>query len=1470
MRFRKVFRIINITLLVFALAGATASSTSADNPLPIFDVTAATDWISGSGWSPGVALQISVNDPATPANPDHVDNLTSGAGGDFSYESPYDIQTGFTVLVTDFNVIKQLTVSSVEVVVVDWVNQTVSGTGTPNAAAATWVLRPDNYVPFTIDADGNWQVDLSSMTGFYYDTWGYVIEQDANGDGIRVKWAVPSFHANIAGVADNHIDGFNWPHGDSVTLTVDDPATPASPDFTDTQTAGAWDWRPYEVRFVVQGVSLAPGHVVIMTNGDMTKTHTILNLEITEANYNTEVIQGKADKGAEVTVDLFCDNCPSRLETADVNGDWTADFSVAGDQPGEDPYDISPDIQVGSMRYDSDGDTTRFDIFTADPWFYIWFGSINQSPLTGIGFDVHGYAWPLNTAVTLTIDNIDTPASPDYTRIAYMEVPPWGGNPQLVFDTSGIIVHTGDIFTMTDGVDTITHTITPLTVSELNHQTDTISGTAEPGSLVAVSLNSSNAWRNVTTGPDGRWLADFSIPGIGPEEQDTVDLVSGMEVWASQSNAGNSKAVNCYHTVIPNPYFEAWPNDDRLAGLDWPAGATVQYEVNDPLTPQTPDFSGSLITQTDPANPNFIWFETWTTGYDLKTGDIVTMTDGMNNKATIVAALTVNNPDRATDTISGTAAPGTEIRVWSDDGSERVTNADLSGNWGVDFSVEQNGQPIVDLVIGSTGQATVSDVDNNMTKVGWEVVVSPCQAGNTVAGTVFEHDQTTPVADATVQFENFTTGDPLFMTTTGPDGQFTCSLPEGDYRVQAWSSGYSNEYYSEAIDATAGLLQITPDAQLMGINFTISPLPIIENFSLNLDRPLLQDPIIRQAIALGTDRQRILDTAFLPNGIYGMVANSIVPPEHWTSAPASELVLYPFDPDQARNLLAAAGWIDRDSDGYCENASGEELAFDFKTRDIPFRVASGMIFLENMADIGIRVTATFYPQLAGPNGFLDQRDFDIAEFAWGSPDFDNEPYIGSYYATSPWNISGYNNPVYDTALENARAAVGDAAKLPYLYEAQSILSQDLPVFPLFTRFNMTPVDTPAGANITVSPEPWLTVHFGEVTQPGVTGVVATYIHPDDLPVNFDLLGPGYSLGTSANFTGAQVCFGYDDTDLPPGQESAIRLYHQEDATWTDITDAGYPNTTDNTICGTVTGFSPFTLLIPSQPAAFNKTVPANNATNQPLTLTLTWETSTGADSYEYCYDTSNDNLCSGPWTSTGAETSKVISGLAFGTRYYWQVRAHNPGGITEANAGTWWTFTTKSLLNKTFYSSGAQDGWILESAENSNVGGSLNSTSVTLSLGDNAQKKQYRAILSFATGAGLPDNAVITGITLKVKKQGVLGIGDPLTVFQGFVLDVRKGFFGAASSLAVSDFQAAASKSYGPFKPALAYSWYSIDLTNAKAYINKLTSGGGLTQIRLRFKLGDNDNAIANILNLYSGSAPLVSKPRLIVEYYVP
>jgi CSLREA domain-containing protein len=250
--------------------------------------------------------------------------------------------------------------------------------------------------------------------------------------------------------------------------------------------------------------------------------------------------------------------------------------------------------------------------------------------------------------------------------------------------------------------------------------------------------------------------------------------------------------------------------------------------------------------------------------------------------------------------------------------------------------------------------------------------------------------------------------------------------------------------------------------------------------------------------------------------------------------------------------------------------------------------------------------------------------------------------------------------------------------------------------------------------------------------------------------------------------------------------------------------------------------------------------------------------------------------CTVPGANDG---SFSITGDVLKTAVVFDYETKNTYGICirtdDGNGGTFdKAFTinitdTAETLTAILRSAGAQDGWVLESTETSKKGGTLDNAATTLRLGDNNLKKQYRSILSFSTGASLPDDAVITKVTLKVKKQGITGGGNPVTTFQGFKVDIKKGLFGT-SALQTTDFQTPASKTYGPFVTTIGGGWYTINLTSGKGYINKLSTPSALTQIRLYFQLDDNNNAVANYLSLYSGDAPAGSQPQLIIEYHLP
>jgi hypothetical protein len=86
--------------------------------------------------------------------------------------------------------------------------------------------------------------------------------------------------------------------------------------------------------------------------------------------------------------------------------------------------------------------------------------------------------------------------------------------------------------------------------------------------------------------------------------------------------------------------------------------------------------------------------------------------------------------------------------------------------------------------------------------------------------------------------------------------------------------------------------------------------------------------------------------------------------------------------------------------------------------------------------------------------------------------------------------------------------------------------------------------------------------------------------------------------------------------------------------------------------------------------------PSNGATSQSTTLTLTWHRSVGASQYRIQLGL-DSTFANGVFLddSTLVDTSRMVSGLATGTRYFWRVCAMDAGA-----ASTWsllWTFGTK-------------------------------------------------------------------------------------------------------------------------------------------------------------------------------------------------
>jgi len=169
----------------------------------------------------------------------------------------------------------------------------------------------------------------------------------------------------------------------------------------------------------------------------------------------------------------------------------------------------------------------------------------------------------------------------------------------------------------------------------------------------------------------------------------------------------------------------------------------------------------------------------------------------------------------------------------------------------------------------------------------------------------------------------------------------------------------------------------------------------------------------------------------------------------------------------------------------------------------------------------------------------------------------------------------------------------------------------------------------------------------------------------------------YSAGLAASGGQTPYVWSISTGTLPPGltlssATGVISGTPTEAGTWAitvQALDSGVPARTAQ---------RPLSIKInPAPPAAFNKLAPKNNAKSNATSVSLSWGTSARATTYEYCVATSINGSCiAGAWSSVGGTTA-AVNGLSRRTTYYWQVRAVNGAGVTQANSGTWWKFAIR-------------------------------------------------------------------------------------------------------------------------------------------------------------------------------------------------
>jgi hypothetical protein len=265
-------------------------------------------------------------------------------------------------------------------------------------------------------------------------------------------------------------------------------------------------------------------------------------------------------------------------------------------------------------------------------------------------------------------------------------------------------------------------------------------------------------------------------------------------------------------------------------------------------------------------------------------------------------------------------------------------------------------------------------------------------------------------------------------------------------------------------------------------------------------------------------------------------------------------------------------------------------------------------------------------------------------------------------------------------------------------------------------------------------------------------------------------------------------------------------------------------------------------------------------------ISLTWTAASGAT----FYNVHRATVSGGPYTTIKSNlnaTSYTDTGLTNGTTYYYVVTATNAVGEgPNSNEASATPVAAPTVVTLT--SVAAQDGWVLESGETTNAGGSIDATATTTSalrVGDDNKDKQYKSVVSFDTSS-IPDGATILSVTLRLRR-GTLSGTSPFSTHGTCWADVQTGGFSGSTTLQTGDFQAAATvvQATSLTNAASNGSWSEGNLNaSGLAAIDKT----GTTQLRVYFNLDDNDDTGNDYVGYYSGdNTTAANRPQLVVTY---
>ncbi|PZP40337.1 MAG: peptide-binding protein [Pseudomonas fluorescens] len=243
----------------------------------------------------------------------------------------------------------------------------------------------------------------------------------------------------------------------------------------------------------------------------------------------------------------------------------------------------------------------------------------------------------------------------------------------------------------------------------------------------------------------------------------------------------------------------------------------------------------------------------------------------------------------------------------------------------------------------------------------------------------------------------------------------------------------------------------------------------------NLKDPLFADKRVRQAMSYAVDRQGLINAALFGQG---EPLASIFKPGTW--AYNTDLQPYPYNPQKAKELLAAAGWKVGPS-GFLTNVKGEVFQFTLSTNQgNEVRLKTAQILQKFFADVGIKMEIRVQEWSTFLTNTIKQRAFQAVLMGWTLP-AEPDPYdVWHSTKTGPdeFNLVHFQNKDADAAIVASRSTFNQAERKKHLDKLQEILSDEQPYLWLYAPYALEAVHkrvvgiAPAPAGISYNFTDW--------------------------------------------------------------------------------------------------------------------------------------------------------------------------------------------------------------------------------------------------------------------------------------------------------------------------------------------------------------------------------------------------------------